>query len=169
MWRSRVPPLERFLPDKLGKPDAQSQELTHGRQVTRTVTLYDAPPEVTAGWGNCQRVVWVERRGQRQGKAFCHRSAFITDLTLSAEALLPRIQDRWGIENRLHWVRDVTFLEDTPPRTGGHAPVNWSILHCWIINLVRQLGYRTLPQGIRVLTNQVQKVSHILLHGFSSA
>jgi hypothetical protein len=32
------------------------------------------------------------------------------------------IQQHWTIENRLHWVRDVTFDEDHP-RPGGTAPV----------------------------------------------
>ena len=33
----------------------------------------------------------------------------------------------WGIENRLHWVRDVTFDEDrSQVRTGAAPQVTWS-------------------------------------------
>ena len=69
---------------------------------------------------------------------------------LEAEAFLPHVQQHWGIENRLHWVRDVTFEEDYA-RPGGNAPVSWAILNCFLINLVRQLGCRTLPLGRDVI------------------
>jgi predicted transposase YbfD/YdcC len=158
-WVTQAPPLS----------VAQHQDCSHGRQVTRTVTVYATPATLTAHWLDCRRLVWVERRGIRAGHAFCTHSAYMTDLVLSADELLHPIQNRWSIENQLHWVRDVTFSEDDAPRRGGHAPVNWSILNCWLMNVVRQLGCRTVPQGMRLLSNQVQKVCHILLHGFSSA
>jgi hypothetical protein len=34
---------------------------------------------------------------------------------------------------------------------------------------VRQLGFRTIPQGVRALTNQVDRVYQLLTQGFSSA
>ncbi len=148
---------------------AHQQDNTHRRQVVRTVAVYDAPAEIRARWSQCSRVVWVQRTGIRNGKPFCTHSAYITDLPLSAAELIERIQQRWDIENRLHWVRDVTFCEDAAPRQGGHAPVNWAILHCWLITVVRQLGCQTIPQGMRFLSNQLLQVIHILLHGFSSA
>lgn len=147
---------------------ATHQENTRGRHVTRTVTVYDAPQDVTAQWQHCRYILWVERRGERAGKPFCSYSAYITDLTLDAQDLLHHIQARWSIENQLHWVRDVTFAEDHAPRKGGHAPVNWATLNCWLMTVVRQLGCRTIPQGMRSLANQVQAAIHALLHGFSS-
>lgn len=56
------------------------------------------------------------------------------------------------------WVRDVTFQEDFPPRRGGNAPVNWSILHNFFITTARKLGFRTIPQAQRALSNQLHKV-----------
>ncbi|WOB44992.1 hypothetical protein HNI00_18930 [Thermoleptolyngbya oregonensis NK1-22] len=57
-------------------------------------------------------------------------------------------------------------LRGRPCPSGGNAPVIWAILNCFIINIVRQLAYRTIPQGIRALTNQVQQVYTILTQGF---
>lgn len=65
-------------------------------------------------------------------------------MSLSAAEFSQRIQQHWEMENRLHWVRDVLFEEDYV-RAGGNAPVNWAILNCWLLNWVRQLGYRTVP------------------------
>ncbi len=44
---------------------------------------------------------------------------------------------RWGIENRIHWVRDVTFCQDFPERRGGYAAVNWAILHNLLMTIAR--------------------------------
>ncbi|MEO0985316.1 MAG: hypothetical protein AAFY20_07180 [Cyanobacteria bacterium J06639_14] len=60
----------------------------------------------------------------------------------------------------------LTFNEDHPPRLGGYAPGNWAIFNCWLITLIRQLGYRTIPDGMRGLTNRVAQVFHLLLNGF---
>ncbi len=50
---------------------------------------------------------------------------YLADHKLSARDLLPQLQGHWKIENRLHWVRDVTFLKDDPPPYAGRVPVNW--------------------------------------------
>jgi hypothetical protein len=38
------------------------------------------------------------------------------------EQLLQYVRGPWGIENRLHWVRDVTMGEDARPVRTNHAP-----------------------------------------------
>ncbi len=73
------------------------------------------------------------------------------------------IRGHWAIENRLHWVKDVTFDEDYPSRTGGHAPVNWAILFTWSVTLVRRAGIRTVPQALRLWANQVEAVFSFLV------
>ncbi|MDX2217001.1 MAG: hypothetical protein SFY66_27290, partial [Oculatellaceae cyanobacterium bins.114] len=90
---------------------------------------------------------------------------YITNLEGNATQFLQHIQQHWGIENRLHWVRDVCFEEDTA-RPGGNAPVIWAILNCFLISIVRQLAFRTIPQGVRALTNQLKQVYTILTQGF---
>ena len=147
---------------------ASVRDLTHGRRVIRQLSVYPMPDALQSVWDNSQCVLRVIRKGVRDSKPFCHESLYLSDVSLRADEFLPRVQSRWEIENRLHWVRDVTFNEDNPPRLGGHAPVNWSVIHCWLITIVRQLGYLTIPDGIRGLTNRVHKVFNILMHGFSS-
>jgi predicted transposase YbfD/YdcC len=51
----------------------------------------------------------------------------VTDLGFSnirADQLAEIIRDHWSIENKLHWIRDVTFAEDhSQIRTGNGPPV----------------------------------------------
>lgn len=144
---------------------AQTVEHDHNRQVHRHVWVYEAPDSLQSQWAGLKRLIWVERWGMRDGKSFHEQVGYISDLELEAAEFLPHIQQHWSIENRLHWVRDVTFQEDTA-RPGGNAPVNWATLNCFLITLVRQLGYRTIPQGARVLANQVKRVFEFLTQGF---
>ncbi|MEH1906974.1 hypothetical protein [Nostoc sp.] len=52
----------------------------------------------------------------------------------------------------------MNFIEDFPPRSGGNAPVNWSILHNFFITIARKFRFRTIPQAQRALSNQLHKV-----------
>ena len=52
------------------------------------------------------------------------------DLALSARA-------HWGIENRLHWVLDVTFGEDASQIREDPAPQNVSLLKKIVLNRLR--------------------------------
>ncbi|MHC5723508.1 MAG: hypothetical protein ACYTXY_04995, partial [Nostoc sp.] len=79
------------------------------------------------------------------------------------QELLARTIGHWGIENRLHWVRDVTFSEDFPQRRGGYAPVNWAILHNLFITIARWFNFRTIPQAQRVLSNQLSRIFTLLM------
>jgi hypothetical protein len=46
-----------------------------------------------------------------------------------------------GIENRLHWVKDVVFKEDASRVYQGNTPANFSIVRAIAINIFRQNGY----------------------------
>jgi hypothetical protein len=107
-----------------------------------------------------------ERWGLREGQAFEEQIGYISDLEWSAMQFLRPIQQHWTIENRLYWVRDVTFDEDHA-RPGSNAPVIWAILNCFLISIVRQLAYRTIPQGMWALTHQLHRVYAILTKSFS--
>lgn len=147
---------------------AETVDTSHSRTVHRRVSVYAAPPALQQQWAGLKTLVWVERWGVRQQKPFDEHIGYISDLELTAAEFLPHIQQHWSIENQLHWVRDVTFEEDYA-RPGGNAPVMWAILNCFLLTIVRQLGYRTIPQGVRILANQVKRVFEFLTQGFSSA
>jgi hypothetical protein len=91
---------------------AESLELVHNREVHRKAWVYAAPEQLQQSWAGLATVIWVERWGIREGKPFHESALYISTLVLSAAEFLPHIQQHWGIENRLHWVRDVTFDED---------------------------------------------------------
>lgn len=142
---------------------ATTVEDTHGRLVQRHAQVFAAPDALQQQWAGLTCFVMVHRSGYRDDKPFSEQQFYISTQSLCAQELLAATQGHWGIENRLHWVRDVTFCEDFPPRQGGNAPVNWAILHNFFITIARYLGFRTIPQAQRALANQLQKVFSLLV------
>ena len=105
----------------------------------------------------------VNRAGVRAQKSSSETVYYLSSQSLTANTYMRLIRGHWAIENRLHWVKDVTFDEDYPSRPGGHAPVNWAILFTWIVTLVRRAGIRTVPQALRLWANQVEAVFSFLV------
>jgi predicted transposase YbfD/YdcC len=143
---------------------ASEQETTRNRLVHRSLKVYAAPVKLSKRWSaaGIEQIVWIERRGERDGKAFCEQHYFLSNRTHHANVYRRYIRDHWQIENGLHWVKDVTFKEDYPPRQSQHAPTSWAVLHSFIISIARRMGARTVPEAMRLLANRIDKVFHWL-------
>lgn len=77
----------------------------------------------------------------KTGKQTTERAWLITDLTpeqAAPERLLALNRGHWSIENRLHWVRDVTFDEDRCQARTRHGPRVLASLRNFIIGLIRR-------------------------------
>ena len=55
----------------------------------------------------------------------------------------------WGIENSLHWVRDVVFDEDRSQVRTGNAPPVMATLRNTAISLLRLAGWTTIATALR--------------------
>lgn len=69
-----------------------------------------------------------------------------------AATLLAWRRGHWSIENRSHYVRDVTLGEDACPIYAGHAPQNLAALRNAIISLLRLRGIDNIAEAIRTYT-----------------
>jgi predicted transposase YbfD/YdcC len=83
------------------------------------------------------------RTVQATGKRSRETVYVITDLS-SGQADPQRIgeivQAEWGIENKIHYVRDVTFGEDASRIRTGHGPQNMATLRSVAMNFMRRMG-----------------------------
>ena len=80
---------------------------------------------VGEAWPHLQQVCRLERQRVVKGKKQVDVSYAISSLPATdadARRLLSLSRGHWGIENRLHWVRDVTFDEDRSQVRTGAAP-----------------------------------------------
>jgi predicted transposase YbfD/YdcC len=65
----------------------------------------------------------------------------------SAAQLLHLTRAHWGIENRSHWVRDVTFGEDQSQVRKGTLPQMMAALRTCVIGLFHLCKFRWVPDG----------------------
>ena len=66
------------------------------------------------------------------------------------ERVLSLSRGHWSIENRLHWVRDVTFDEDrSRVRRGAGAQVMASLRNL-ALSLLRMAGAHFIPPALRL-------------------
>ncbi len=69
----------------------------------------------------------------------------------SAADLLRYVRGQWEIENRLHWVRDVTFDEDRSQVRRGSGPQMMASLRNLAISLLRLAGATNIASTTRHL------------------
>jgi predicted transposase YbfD/YdcC len=68
----------------------------------------------------------------------------------------------WGIENRLHWVRDVTFDEDRSQIRTRNAPRIMASFRNFVIGLFRYLGSTNIAKSLRSMSAKPHRALHAL-------
>lgn len=66
-----------------------------------------------------------------------------------AQALLALVRGHWTIENRLHWVRDVTFDEDKSQVRTRNGPRVMATLRNLAISILRLGGAEVIAKAVR--------------------
>jgi predicted transposase YbfD/YdcC len=124
--------------------DAASEEIDcgHGRVERRKCSVIaDLGLIEKAGeWASLQGLVRIEseRYHKVSGKTEQEIRYYITSLRPDAARLNSVVRQHWGIENKLHWVLDVSFGEDLDRKRAGHSAQNFSILNRIALNLLKQ-------------------------------
>jgi len=93
------------------------------------------------------------------------RAYLVTSLTprhASPEQLLQLNRGHWGIENRLHYVRDMAFDEDRCRARKGSAPQALAALRNFTVSLLRLNGFHNITAALRALAAQPAKVLRLL-------
>jgi predicted transposase YbfD/YdcC len=89
-------------------------------------------------WPRLRSIVLIESTRRVGATVSTEARHYLSSLPADAAHLAETIRSHWGIENRLHWVLDVTFREDHSRVRDGHAPENLAILRHFALNLLRR-------------------------------
>jgi predicted transposase YbfD/YdcC len=73
----------------------------------------------------------------------------LTEEEADAKQLLAFVRQHWHIENRSHWVRDVTFDEDRSRVRQGRLPHVMATLRNTVISLLRANGINRIAKARR--------------------
>jgi len=142
------------------KPASQdvSLERTRDRVTQRTVSVFHELIGISPAWTGIKSLIKVERVGTRAGKKYHEIICYVSSLMRIAAEFAAGIRGHWGIENRLHWVKDVVFKEDASRVHTGNAPANFSIIRATAINLIRRNGYDSITTYQRFLSHDIDKL-----------
>ncbi|MDX3073985.1 transposase [Streptomyces sp. MI02-7b] len=92
------------------------------------------------------------RTDRRTGKRTREAVYVITDLAsgqASPERLAKIVRSQWGIENRLHFIRDTAYQEDKSKIRTGHGPENKATLRSHANNVHRSAGHTNIAAAVR--------------------
>ena len=82
-------------------------------------------------------LVRAETRVESRGATRTETRYFISSRALTATEAAAAVRGHWAIENRLHWVLDVTFADDQSRLRKGHGARNMATVRHFALNLVR--------------------------------
>jgi predicted transposase YbfD/YdcC len=107
-----------------------------------------------SSWPGLRQVLKLERSvsNKRTGEVRRETSYAITSLgpeRVSPEELIRLWRGHWAIENRLHWVRDVTFDEDRSQIRAGHIAQVMAAFRNAAISVMRLLGATNIAAACR--------------------
>jgi predicted transposase YbfD/YdcC len=132
-------------------------ETGHGRTERRTIQLaplgnYQGYPAID--FPHATHAFLIERytthhtSGKHSAYAALGITSLPTDLAHPAQ-VATYVRNHWHIENRLHWVRDVTYTEDHSRVRTGNAPRVMATLRNLAISTLRHHGWNNIAKGAR--------------------
>lgn len=134
-------------------PEHETIEKGHGRlEIRRIWTSTEINDYVRFPY--CGQVACIERYSEelKSGKIRHETVYLITSLSKDkapAERLLSLNRGQWAIENRSHYVRDVTFDEDRSQVRAKFGPRMMAILRNFAISILRLTGIKNIAKALR--------------------
>lgn len=151
-----------LTPQELASEQEVRETSIHGRRIEeRVLRSSTALHELFTDdlWPGLQQVLQIKRTttDKQSGRTTTDTTYAIT--SLSAQRATPRQlliawREHWHIENKLHWVRDVTFDEDRSCVRSARIPQVLAALRNTAIGLLRLLGATNIAAACRKMAAQ---------------
>jgi predicted transposase YbfD/YdcC len=159
-----------FSPAPKDQRSAETLEKSHGRLERRTLTV-SGDLKGYLDWPYAEQVFKLERAFTQltTGQVMQEVVYGVSSLKASeadAAQLLAITRRHWGIENGLHYRRDVTFHEDRSRLRTGQAPHMIAAINNLVLGLMARLGYTSAPQARRHFAAHVDEAVRLVLQAF---
>jgi len=137
---------------------ARTIDIGHGRIEQRNITTSEALVGYS-DWPGLAQVFEIGRHviTQKTGEERVEVVYGVTSLRperVTPGQLLALVRGHWHIENKSHWVRDVTFDEDRSQVRCGNIPHIMAALRNTAIGLLRGAGYSNIAAACRQMAAQ---------------
>jgi predicted transposase YbfD/YdcC len=142
-------------------PATSAVSTGHGRRACRTIKVALVP--AWTGFAGAAQVAQPRRTVTAKGKKTVEVVYLITsDRHASPATLAAWVRGHWEIENKLHWVRDVTYQEDKSLVRTGNAPRVMASLRSLAISLLRLDGHSNIAAANRHHARDPQRTLTLL-------
>ena len=133
-------------------PAHTTNNTRHGRVERRTIQIHPAPDDI--GFPDVAQVFLIERyvTDTTSGKHSAVAVLGITSLPghrADAPHIADHVRNHWGIENKLHYVRDVTYGEDASQVRTGNAPRVMASFRNLAVSILRLAGNTNIAAALR--------------------
>lgn len=118
----------------LGKGHGRTEE----REIVITNNLDWLDEEDRRKWCGLESLIEVTSIRAMKGKETKEKRYYISSCKWSVEELGRGIRGHWSIENHLHWMMDVVFLEDASQANLGHAAENLAMFRRMALALIKE-------------------------------
>ncbi|MBD2003840.1 MULTISPECIES: ISAs1 family transposase [Cyanophyceae] len=127
----------------------QTLDKGHGRvEIRRCWTMGQVEFLIDADkWVKFTSIGMIQAEQRINGKIERETRYYISSLTSDAHRLSKAVRSHWLVENSLHWVLDLAFLEDACRIRKDYAPENLALVRHVALNLLNQ--DTTLKIGIK--------------------
>lgn len=147
----RLPELPRTI--------AETTNKGHGRLEKRRLTLIVDETQFI-DWPGLHQVFKLQRfvkqvRTGKETKEVVYGITSCSPEQASARQLLQWTRHYWGIENGLHYRRDVTLLEDATRISSSSLAQALAVINNFVIGLAQKLGYTNLASARRIFDARI--------------
>ena len=152
----------------------EESDKKHGRFEKRICRVITKKNEKSLGinplesWPSLNSLIEIQsqRINAITGEVSNEKRYYISSAVANAEYFLTATKSHWEVENKLHWVLDVTFKEDDCRCSIGNSAQNFAMLRQFALNLIRQEPTKKSVQRKQKIAGWVEEyLLEILLCG----
>ena len=137
------------------QPQQRIQQISkgHGRIEKRTVSITHRLDGIL-DFPGLQTLIRVESQRQVHRANIIEVSTetryYVASFIDTAQAFADRVRGYWGVENKVHYVRDVTQGEDASRIRTSPLVQSWALARNFALNLYRNNGFLNMAQAQRL-------------------
>lgn len=140
-----------WMADTISEAETTDQ---HADRIEQRKLQASTALEGYSNWPGLKQVLRLERtvtnkRTEAERREVVYAITSLGRERVSTEELLRVWREHWHIENKLHYVRDVTFKEDLSQVRTGHIPQVMAALRNAVISMMRLLGASNIAAACR--------------------
>jgi predicted transposase YbfD/YdcC len=142
----------------------QARERGHGRTERRTLKVTSVAKGLA--FPHAAQAIQIVRRRKAKGKWSTETCYAVTSLTVTQAShtqLAAIIRGHWGIEDRLHWVRDMDFDEDRSQIRTASGPRVMASLRNLAITILRLAGATSIAAALRHHARRPSRPLHTIM------